>query len=102
MKSTKSLTDAINRLHANRQAKAAERLEGQSDLFDAPSDTPLSPGELATIEPPAAEKAPKGQKGERGKRNSLMPLRHANRDFFLCDMFDYAPVSYTHLRAHET
>lgn len=89
MKPTKALTDAMNRLQASRQAKAAQRLEEQPDLFDAPSDTPLSPGELATIEPPAG-KDQKGKKGERGKRNSLMPLRHANRDFFLCDMFDYA------------
>jgi hypothetical protein len=62
-------------------------VEGQPDQFDTSSDTPLSQGELAPIEQPT-RKAPKGQDGDRGKRNSLMPLRYANRDFFLCDMFD--------------
>ena len=86
MKSTKALIDAMNRLHANRQAKAAERLEGQSDLFDAPSGTPLSADELAAFDTP-----PKAQDAETpGKRTALLPVRHPNRDFFLCDMFDYA------------
>jgi hypothetical protein len=25
-----------------------------------------------------------------GKREKLLPVRHVERDFFLCDMFDYA------------
>ena len=39
---------ALNRLHATRQAKAAERLAKQPGLFDTGSDTPLSSAELAT------------------------------------------------------
>lgn len=82
MKSTKSLNDAINRLHATRQAKATEHLAKQPELFSDSNDTPLSPDELAASAKTADQPA--------GKRPALLPLRHINRDFFLCDMFDYA------------
>jgi plasmid replication initiation protein len=93
----KSLNEAINRLHVTRQAKAEERLAKQPGLFDTGNDTPLSPDELATTTPaadtsPAFENA--GAKIEtastKRERSKLLPVRHVERDFFLCDMFDYA------------
>ena len=88
MKPTKALHDAVNRLQATRQAKAAKLVAEQPDLFEASSGTlPLSPAELAATATPAA-KTPADQLG--GKRAALLPVRHPNRDFFLCDMFDYA------------
>ena len=98
MKPTKALNNAVTRLHATRQAKAAKRLAEQPGLFDAGSDTPLTPDELAATSMPSAntpltlENA--GVKIETGnakrERSKLLPVRHTDRDFFLCDMFDYA------------
>ena len=63
--------------------RAAESLAKlQPQLFDAASDTPLSPTE--ETQTPAI---PKKEKRERTK---LLPAYHSDRDFFLCDMFDYA------------
>ena len=87
MKPTKALHDAVNRLQATRQAKAAKLVAEQPDLFDASSGTPLSPAELAAAGVPAAV-TPADQPG--GKRAALLPARYMNQDFFLCDMFDYA------------
>ena len=82
------LHDAISRLHVTRQAKAVEQLS----LFDTGSDKPLLPDELATDIPPTLENF--GVKIETGnakrERSKLLPVRHIDRDFFLCDMFDYA------------
>ncbi|MDY7580135.1 replication initiator protein A [Herbaspirillum sp. RTI4] len=98
MKSTKTLNDAINSLHASRQAKAAERLDQQQpELFDSGSDTPLSPDELAAMVSVIDAPSPLGSadvkievaSAKRG-RSKLLPVRHIERDFFLCDMFDYA------------
>ena len=65
-------------------ALAAAEARGQSSLFgneEAPQPTAIepTPAELATV-------AAKGA----GKREKLLPVRHVERDFFLCDMFDYA------------
>ena len=98
MKPTKVLDDAINRLHANRQSKAAERIAEQQGLFDTGSDTPLTPDELAVTPMPAADTSPTlagaGVEIEatntKRERSKLLPVRHVERDFFLCDMFDYA------------
>ncbi|MET3109341.1 hypothetical protein AAKU58_004193 [Oxalobacteraceae bacterium GrIS 1.18] len=93
----KSLNDAINRLHATRQAKAAERLAKQPGLFDTGNDTPLSPDELATKMPAADTSLAFENAGAmietastKRERSKLLPVRHVERDFFLCDMFDYA------------
>lgn len=83
MKSTKDLNDAVARLHSTRQKKAAQQLAEQSDLFAADGKTPLSPAELTS----AADSAPAEKPA---RRTRLAPVRHPNRDFFLCDMFDYA------------
>lgn len=98
MKPAKALNDAINRLHATRQAKAAEHLAKQPELFDTGSDTPLSPAELATTPTLAADTPPASSSAgveidaanAKRERSKLLPVRHVERDFFLCDMFDYA------------
>ena len=59
----------------------------QAQLFEADGDTPLSPGELATMTPPVSL-TEKGKK--KGERSKLLPVRHIDRDFFLADLFDYA------------
>lgn len=82
VKPTKALNDAVARLHTTRQKKAAQRLAEQSDLFDADGKAPFSAAELAGAAPAQPEKPE--------KRTRLAPVRHPNRDFFLCDMFDYA------------
>lgn len=87
MKTTKVLTDAMERLHVSRKAKTAERLAEQSDLFGAGSNKALSKTELTAITESTAMSL--GDPVE-GKRRALIPVRHPNRDFFLCDMFDYA------------
>ena len=71
MKSTKALNDAMNNLNASRQAKAGKRLTKQP----APSS--------AGVKTEATN-----ARRERSKK--LLPVRHIERDFFLCDMFDYA------------
>jgi len=80
MKPTKSLNSVINRLQATRQAKAEERLAKQPELFDSGSDTPLV-SFSTDVEIDAAN--------AKRERSKLLPARH-ERDFFLCDMFDYA------------
>ena len=74
---------------ANIQARADAALalsaaRGQTDLFgDA---EPVKP--LTDIEQPPAELVMAA--GKASKREKLLPVRHVERDFFLCDMFDYA------------
>ena len=91
-----ALNHAVTRLHATRQAKAADHLAKQPELFDTGSGTPLSPDELAATPvadtPPALTSAGveiEAANAKRG-RSKLLPVRHVERDFFLCDMFDYA------------
>lgn len=85
MKSLNDLQAVIQKRIAANQAKAAAKMKGQSQLFDATSDTPLSPAELETLAKPAS---PTGS--EKRGRSKLLPVRHIERDFFLCDVFDYA------------
>jgi hypothetical protein len=77
--------DAMANLQARADAAvAAAAARGQTNLFDSvqaphPPAIEPTPAELATV---ASERA--------GKREKLLPVRHVERDFFLCDMFDYA------------
>ncbi len=85
MKRLSDLQASIQRRIADNQAKAAAKMQEQPQLFAASSDIPLSPAELAeseNLESPAGSK-------KRG-RSKLLPVRHIERDFFLCDVFDYA------------
>lgn len=73
---------------ANIQARAdaalvAKTEHGQTDMFD--DVEPPAPALQSDIKPPPATLAKVV-----GKRANLLPVRHVDRDFFLCDMFDYA------------
>lgn len=80
MKSEKTLNSIINRLHTTRQAKAEKHKTKQPELFDTSNNTPLASPSI-DMEIDAANAKP--------ERSKLLPMRH-ERDFFLCDMFDYA------------
>lgn len=68
--STKSLSDLLARIpELQAEARVREQLEA----------------EAAAV----ASEAKKRQTSPKGARG-LMPLHHPNRDFFLCDLFDYA------------
>lgn len=92
-KASKQMDAALNRLnarlHATRQAKAEAKMQEQPQLFGPTSDTPLSPAELAIITPLANPTETSNEK-KRRERSKLLPVQHLDRDFFLCDMFDYA------------
>lgn len=63
-----------------------EQQEGaQPGLFSTGGEGPMSPAEAAL--PPAPGAPPAKAKRE---RSALLPARHVERDFFLCDVFDYA------------
>lgn len=83
MKLTKTLNSTINRLHKTRQAKAEERQTKQPGLFDTgtSNDTPLASFSVDVEIDTANTKR---------ERSKFLPIRHPTRDFFLCDMFDYA------------
>lgn len=85
MKRLNNLQASIQRRIADNQAKAAAKMREQPELFPASSDTPLSPAELA-----APEKLESPAGNEKRGRSKLLPVRHIERDFFLCDVFDYA------------
>lgn len=80
MKPAKPL-DALNRLNSSREAK---RLAQLAKLSTDATETPLSAQEIA------AGQEPMNGMESTGKRAALLPVRHPNRDFFLCDMSDYA------------
>ena len=44
---------------------------------------------VEAVDSPAAPLRPPQGKGLKAKRG-LLPVHHPNRDFFLCDLFDYA------------
>lgn len=72
-----------------KQKQKTARAQEQLQLFVADGGTPLSPPELATIKANALNTYPFIEKQKRD-RKKLLPVRHIDRDFFLCDMFDYA------------
>lgn len=79
-------SDAMANIQARADAAlAAQAARGeQSDLFGVTTPTQPPAAGPAYIEPaPANER-------RKAKRESLLPARHVERDFFLCDMFDYA------------
>jgi plasmid replication initiation protein len=80
MKSDKALNSIANPLHTTRPARAEKRKTKQPELFDTGNDTPLAS--------PSIEMEIDGANVKR-ERSKLLPMRH-ERDFFLCDMFDYA------------
>lgn len=86
-KRLKDIQAALQKRIADNQAKAAAKMQEQPRLFPDSKDTPLSPAEVAVttpVENPATSTAKKRN------RSNLLPVRHIERDFFLCDVFDYA------------
>ena len=79
---------ALQKRIADNQVRAALKMQEQTQLFAASSDTPLSSDELATLLPSSTPKSDKEK--QKREREKLLPSRHIDRDFFLCDMFDYA------------
>ena len=82
MKARKAPNSAINRLHPTRQAKAEERQTKQPGLFEMGTGNDTPPASFSVDVKINAAKAKR-------ERSKLLPVRH-ERDFFLCDMFDYA------------
>lgn len=86
MKLSKTLGDAVGRMNLSRQTRTAKRLAALANLANSADEIPLSEEEIDT-----GKTSDTASNLELiGKRPALLPLRHANRDFFLCDMFDYA------------
>jgi plasmid replication initiation protein len=78
----RSALDMARELEARAKAKQAERAlnpETPAAPVNDQADEVLD----ATETPVRRRGAPKGPRG-------LMPVHHPNRDFFLCDLFDYA------------
>lgn len=80
MTSKKTLTDRVEQIRQRAQERRAEKPEQSMLDFDAIDTAPETEG--AGVEVETAN-----LKRERAK---LLPVRHVERDFFLCDMFDYA------------
>ena len=81
MTSKKTLTDRVEQIRRRAQERQAEKPEQSMLDFDAAIDAaPETEGAGAEVETA-------NLKRERAK---LLPVRHVERDFFLCDMFDYA------------
>lgn len=78
MNKSKAIANIQARSDAYLAAKKIERNEPHDLFGDAPANHALT-----KIPGPALAPAP-------GKRTKLLPVRHIERDFFLCDMFDYA------------
>ena|SRR5579871_701107 len=74
---TKSLADRIEEIR--------QRTLFENDSAVAPDGIQPSQEELAVLHK-------HGEKNieQTSNRNNLLPIRHLNRDFFLCDLFDYA------------
>ena len=73
---------AMENIQARADAVLAARGD-QSDLFG--QTVPPAAADPESHAEPAPAKA-----RSKGKRERLLPARHVERDFFLCDMFDYA------------
>ncbi len=84
---TMKKSPAMEKIQARADAALAARAaRGQTELFDMPAEVPLAPAELAII----VDAQPVEQSNDKRERTKLLPVRHVDRDFFLCDMFDYA------------
>jgi len=77
----KNLTEQVAEMAARAKARQAAKPQ-QPELFG--TDTPLSPDEYLT------QQGGKTEPDRPASGRGLLPVRHPTRDFFLCDMFDYA------------
>lgn len=79
-------SQAMANIQARANAALAAKVErGQTDLFDDVG--PPTPALQSDINPSSVTTAKEVAKVA-GKRANLLPIRHMERDFFLCDMFD--------------
>ena len=69
------------------KSKSAEVLAAKIAEVGAAEDAITTDSQVGDV--PATGKVPRRSK-PRKESHGLMPLHHPNRDFFLCDMFDYA------------
>lgn len=79
------MRSTIDLLHGLEEKARARQAESSADLEPTatPGDDEVGDVLDATETPVHRRGAPKGPRG-------LMPVHHPNRDFFLCDLFDYA------------
>lgn len=79
----RSALDMARALEARAKARQAEKALKPEVPATTPVSDPADDVLDATESPVKRRGAPKGPRG-------LMPVHHPNRDFFLCDLFDYA------------
>lgn len=72
------------------QPVARRNRQRQRQLFSFVTNSPLSADELATISKETSEIVRGDFKSTSKKRQPMLPVRHPHRDFFLCDIFDFA------------
>lgn len=86
--SKKKLGDALIRLNKTRRARGGNIKEAPEhpDLFGVVSAGPQPNYELESEQ----KSDIMVDEQQDGRRQMLLPVRHPNRDFFLCDMFDCA------------
>lgn len=77
MSSNDTLGERLEQIRLRAQARAARSQE------QAALDLDAAPPQAVIVVAAAPDNA-------RGGRPKLLPVRHVERDFFLCDMFDYA------------
>jgi hypothetical protein len=79
----KSLNDLQEKIHKRIKANAEKKLTAAQTELELDCEAIAS----HVFPVPSSLNQPKTNKRERSK---LLPMRHIDRDFFLCDMFDYA------------
>ena len=85
----KSLTDHLAAIHARIKENAEKKLAAQPEL-DLGMDDQAAPEQAQPI-PASGVDAPTAKPPKvRRERSKLLPSHHTDRDFFLCDLFDYA------------
>ena len=83
----RKLDEALTHLNETRRAKGeSPKTPEQPELFGPANDAILP----ATHWVSTSDHSTAPDEASAGKRRALLPVRHPNRDFFLCDMFDYA------------
>ena len=84
----KSLTDHLAAIHARIKENAEKKLAAQPELDLGIDDDQAAPEQS---QPGAASDTPEAKPPKvRRERSKLLPSHHTGRDFFLCDLFDYA------------
>ena len=84
----KSLTDHLAAIHARIKENAEKKLAEQPELDLGIDDDQAAPEQP---QPSPASDAPEAKPPKvRRERSKRLPSHHTDRDFFLCDLFDYA------------